>query len=248
MPDLRWLILHLEAPLLAFGGVTIDHVGVTRDFPAASMLTGLLANAMGWRRTESDKHQRLQDRLIFAARRERDGGTGILTDTQNAQLAKTERGWTSWGEPEGRDGASYGAPHRRRREYHLDACVVVALRLASPDDSDLDLDLLAASLDRPLRPLFIGRKSCLPSTPVRQLRDYVLAPTAYQALRQVPPLPEASPGAAFRAVWPAGEGPIEGAEVHRILDLPDLRNWRTGLHGGTRQIVEGIVVPQEVAA
>ncbi|SEH25770.1 CRISPR system Cascade subunit CasD [Magnetospirillum fulvum] len=248
MPDPRWLILHLEAPLLAFGGVTIDHVGVTRDFPAASMLTGLLANAMGWRRTEGDKHQRLQDRLIFAARREWDGGTGILTDTQNAQLAKIDRGWTSWGEPEGRNGASYGAPHRRRRDYHPDACVVVALRFGLPDDPDLDLDRLAAFMDRPLRPLFIGRKSCLPSAPVRRMRDFVVAPTAYQALRQVPPLPDVSAGAALRAIWPTGEGPIEGAEVHRILDLPDLRNWRTGLHGGTRQIVEGVVVPQEVAA
>ena len=38
------LILTLEAPLMSFGGITIDHLGVTRDFPAASMLTGLLAN------------------------------------------------------------------------------------------------------------------------------------------------------------------------------------------------------------
>lgn len=71
MPDRRWLVLRLEAPLLAFGGVTIDHVGITRDFPAQSMLTGLLANALGWERTEWEKHQALQDRLVFAARRDR---------------------------------------------------------------------------------------------------------------------------------------------------------------------------------
>ena len=52
MPDHRWLVLRLEAPLLAFGGVAIDQVGVTRDYPAASMLTGLLASALGYRRTE----------------------------------------------------------------------------------------------------------------------------------------------------------------------------------------------------
>ena len=44
----RWLVLQLEAPLVAFGGVTIDHIGVIRDFPALSMLTGLFANALGW--------------------------------------------------------------------------------------------------------------------------------------------------------------------------------------------------------
>ena len=45
--DQCWLVLHLEAPLLAFGGVAIDQIGIIRDFPAASMLTGLLANALG---------------------------------------------------------------------------------------------------------------------------------------------------------------------------------------------------------
>ena len=88
MSDHLWLVLRLEAPLLAFGGVAIDQVGVTRDFPAASMLTGLLANALGYRRTEWRKHQALQDSLIFAARRERETVFGLLTDTQNAQLAK----------------------------------------------------------------------------------------------------------------------------------------------------------------
>ncbi|ABC21150.1 type I-E CRISPR-associated protein Cas5/CasD [Rhodospirillum rubrum] len=245
MPEHRWLIVHLEAPLLAFGGVAIDNVGVTRDFPAASMLTGLFANALGWRRTEWERHQRLQDRLIFAARRERENPTGVLTDTQNAKLSKTERGWTTWGEPEGRDGASYGAPHRRRRDYHGDASVVVALRLDAAEEPALDD--LAAALDRPARPLFIGRKSCVPSRPLRG-KEFVVAATAYQALQALRSdgNDRQRDGAAAerRAVWPVGEGPVDGPAVHRIHDLPDLRNWRTGLHGGTRPIVEGVVVAQ----
>ncbi len=72
----RHLILRLEAPLVAFGGEAIDNYGVTRDFPAASMLTGLLANALGWRRTDRAAHQRLQDRMVFAARRDREPRLG----------------------------------------------------------------------------------------------------------------------------------------------------------------------------
>ena len=165
MPERRWLVLRLPAPLLAFGGVAIDHVGVTRDFPALSMLTGLLANALGWERTEWEKHQALLDSLIFAARRDREVEAGLLTDMQNARLEKNDKGWTTWGQPEGRDGASYGAPHRRRRDYHVDACVLVALHL-EPDAAAPDLDALAAALERPARPLFIGRKPCLPSAPL----------------------------------------------------------------------------------
>lgn len=244
MPDHRWLILRLEAPLIAFGGVTIDQEGITRDFPAASMLTGLLANALGMQRTQWQQHQALQDRLVFAARRERESAAGLLTDTQNARLAATDKGWTTWGAPEGRDGASYGAPHRRRRDYHADACVHVALRL-EPADPEPDLKTLAAALDRPARPLFVGRKSCLPSAPVRQ-KDSVSAPTAYAALRRLGP--EEGAPEDLRALWPLGEGPSAGDGVLRIVDLPDLRNWRTGLHGGTRRIVEGIIVPEGAAA
>ncbi|CAN5240659.1 type I-E CRISPR-associated protein Cas5/CasD [soil metagenome] len=239
MPDHRWLILTLEAPLIAFGGVAIDHVGVVRDFPAASMLTGLLANALGYHRTEWEFHQRLQDRLIFAARRDRENSAGLLTDTQNARLGKNDKSWTTWGRPEGRDGASYGAPHRRLRDYHMDARVIVALRLEPMDDAP-DLDRLAAAIDQPARPLFIGRKSCLPSAPLHQ-GVIVTAATAVEALRQVPGEQH------LRALWPLGEGPAAGADVHRIHDLPDLRNWRTGLHGGARKVVEGVVTPERSA-
>lgn len=229
-----FLILRLEGPLLAFGGVTIDQVGVTRDFPAASMLTGLFANALGYRRTDGEAHQRLQDRLVFAARRERESPLGLLTDTQNAQLEKNDRGWTTGGQPEGRDGASYGAPHRRLREYHADACVTVALTL-DPADKAPDIEALAEALDRPVRPLFIGRKPCLPSS--RIFQALVTADTAYAALSRVSPVDTAN--SPMAAQWPPEEGPRNGADVDRITQLADLRNWTTGLHGGTRAIVEG---------
>ena len=59
---MRHLILNLESPLMSFGGETIDNYGVIRWFPAASMLTGLFANALGWRRVDRARHQDLQDR------------------------------------------------------------------------------------------------------------------------------------------------------------------------------------------
>lgn len=250
MPDKRWLILDLEAPLIAFGGVAIDHLGVIRDFPAASMITGLFANALGWRRTEQEKHQALQDRLVFAARLDWENPVGLLTDTQNAKLDKTDRSWTTWGVVEGRDGASYGAPHRRKRDYHMDIFAVIALRL-DPEEGEPSLDQLAHALASPARPLFIGRKGCLPSRPILPASTeerFVIAPDAYGAIRR-PGLRRSrnlmlQENAGLRAFWPLGEGPDAGAAVHRIHALPDLRNWQSGLHGGTRQVVEGFVQPE----
>jgi CRISPR system Cascade subunit CasD len=245
MSDPSWLILRLEAPLLAFGAVAIDHIGVTRDFPAQSMLAGLLANALGFERTDWENIQGLQDRLIFAARLDRQDQNAVLTDVQNARLEKNDRGWTTRGEPEGRDGASYGAPHRRRRDYHMDARVMVALRL-EPVERQPDLDALAAALDRPARPLFIGRKPCLPAAPLLW-PGRVAAANAHDALLAIAGERDASPRR-MRALWPYGEGPETGADVWRVIDLPDLRNWRTGLHGGTRRIVEGTLLAPELAA
>lgn len=247
MPEAyRWLVVHLEAPLLAFGGVRIDHIGVTRDFPSLSMMTGLLANALGYSRTEWDKHQRLQDRLIFAARRDRELAASVLTDTQNAWLNKTEKGWTTWGEIEERDGGAptYKAPHRRMRDYHMDQHVVVVLRLY--DDGSPDLDTVAEALARPARPLFIGRKPCLPAGPLlRENPPFVHAANAYEALCRVDG--ETGIGEA-RAFWPLGEGPETGRSVDRIFDLPDLKNWKSGLHGGTRKVVEGRIIAERQAA
>lgn len=237
----RWLILRLEAPLLAFGGVAIDDVGVTRDFPAASMLTGLIANALGWERTHWAAHQQLQDRLVFAVRRDRENSHGLLIDMQNARLEKNEKGWTTFGEPEGRAGNSYKHPHRRQRFYHTDACVTVAMRLLSAELPITDLCAVARALQCPARPLFIGRKPCLPTTPIYY--GEVQAVTAYEALQRVPLIEEGKKR--MRAIWPPAEGPESGAEVHRILALPDLRNWKTGLHGGSRTIVEGVVTVTE---
>ena len=241
----RWLVLNLDAPLIAFGGVAIDQVGPVRDFPAASMLTGLIANALGWHAGDRAAHQAVQDRLIFAARREtrRERDSPVVTDTQNAQLHKNDKGWTTRGAPEGRDGASYGAPHRRLRDYHADLSVRVVLRL-SPADTAPTLDDLAAAFDRPARPLFLGRKPCLPSGPLLPpgAARWQTGETAHAALVRVPTA--ATPNADLRALWPVGEGPDSGAMVDRIHDLADLRNWHSGLHGGTRRVVAGHMIPE----
>lgn len=221
--SLRWLHLRLCAPLMAFGGVAVDQVGPTRDFPAASALTGLLANALGWHWSDREAHQGLQDRLIFGALIERQGR--MLTDSQNAKLEKNDRVWTTRGVPEGRAGATYDAPHRRRRDYLADHLVHVVLRL-DPAEGGPTLDDLAEALDRPARPLFLGRKPCLPAASLRA--GWTEGDTTLAALRSL--------GLKGRALWPEAEG---GREDAGIVDLPDLRNWVSGLHGGSRRVAIG---------
>ena len=243
------LILRLEAPLMAFGGETIDNLGIIRRFPSSSMLTGLLANALGWRRVEAHRHQQLQDRLVFAARIDREpAGSGSLTDFQSVAINNTERGWTTRGRPEGRAGGTY-QNHLRYRDYHADMRVTVALRLA-PAQTSPALGDLAQALEEPARPLFIGRKPCLPSAPLLDGRSE--GETALAALRSWPLAEggnysraeqrEDRPGVAL--LWPDGEGDNDVVSSHTYM-LTDQRNWDTsGLHGGGRLVHEGSCSPE----
>jgi CRISPR system Cascade subunit CasD len=51
-----------------------------------------------------------------------------------------------------------------------------------------------------------------------------------------------------RALWPVGDGPSDRPDADRVVALADLRNWLTGLHGGTRMVVEGRVTAQMAPA
>ena len=226
----KHLLLRLEGPLMAFGGETIDNLGKIRDFPAQSMLTGLIANALGWRREDAAAHDRLQARLVFGARLDRAGAR--FTDFQTAELRKDDAGWTTSGRPEGRAGGdgTYKGQHLRYRDYHADAAVLVALRFDLADEAPT-LDGIADALRRPARPLFLGRKPCLPAVPL--FAGWIDAPDVLTALRDAAAL---AANTRPRVLWPAGEGELPGA--HRI-DLCDERNWTSGVHGGWRPVYEG---------
>ena len=231
---MRWMHLRLRAPMAAFGGEIVDAHGVIRDVPAQSMLTGLLANALGWERSMRAKHQALQDRIVFGTVWERDIGLSRMVDYQTAQLGKNDRAWTTRGVPAGRDGgaATYEGSHQRWREYHADVRLSVALRLEPEDDSPT-LDELQVALDRPARPLFIGRKCCLPSSPI--FRAWIEALSAREALEAAAP----TGSAGLFASWPAAEG-TDGS--NRVTTVTDERNWVSGLHGGGREICEGSII------
>ena len=238
----RHLILNLEAPLMAFGGETIDAYGVIRPFPAVSMLTGLLANALGWRRIERQRHQDLQDRIVFAARIDREPHGGIrLQDFQTAQLGAGDKGWTTRGIPEERAGGAntYNAPHLRYRDYHADMRVTVALHL-EPAEGDPTLDELGNALQEPARPLFIGRKPCLPSGPL--FGGFSDGESSLEALLSVPIAGESSGRATVRIQWPDGEC-ADGMEADfgQARMITDERNWVSGLHGGGRPIRQAAI-------
>lgn len=222
----RHLILTLEGPLAAYGAEMVDALGPVREWPGASLLTGLLANALGYTRGMGAEHARLQTRLRFAVRIDRERRT--MRDFQTAQLAHNDRGWTTRGQPEGRAGgaATYDSPHIRERHYFADSSVTVALSLDSAGDPPT-IETMASALDHPARPLFLGRKPCLPSRPL--FNGFIDADDALAAVRI---------GAAPDCILIARDRPGLPDAWERLA-VTDERDWISGLHGGERLFRKG---------
>lgn len=216
---------------MAFGDVAVDAHGPVSDIPPASALTGLIANALGWRRSDHDRLGRLQRRLRYAVRRDREGER--FRDFQTAQLSKEDKAWTTRGEPFGRSGgsATYDNPHIRLRWYDADASLAVALRLDEAEEEPV-LERVAQSLNRPARPLFLGRKPCMPSLPL--VIGMVEAASCFEALAACPRARDAM--SASRVFWMVGEGPASGAR-HEVAGL---RDWSNDVHVSRQVFFEGV--------
>jgi CRISPR system Cascade subunit CasD len=229
------LILRLEAPLMSFGDAIVDQYGKTRKFPSASMLTGLLGNALGYNHGDGARLNRLQQRLRFGARLDRRGRR--LQDYQTVDFDQdflNATGWTTWGIVERRESEDPRATHQRYRDYLADCACTVVLTL-DPDEEYPRLRDIEQALEEPARPLFLGRKGCLPAVPILQGR--ATAPSLLAALKDV----RCDKPDLLEACWPVADGEGDGSRIVRVCDERDRVNQ---IHCGEREMREGMIRPK----
>ncbi|EFL50712.1 CRISPR-associated protein Cas5 family [Solidesulfovibrio fructosivorans JJ]] len=235
----EFMVLRLTGPLMVFGDVAVDENRPTAQLPSQSMLTGLVANALGWRAREGARLNRLQERIVYGARRDRVGET--FTDYQNVHIAPGQTMWRfrTTG-PLKRGGLKYDNV-QRWRDYVADGAVTVVLAL-TPEDEPPTLDAVRRAFLRPARPLFLGRVSCPPSGPLYRGKD-VMASSVPEALALVSSLE--TPGGDFLAQWP-GQGTFSGVTdtSSRLVERADLRDWCNDLHQGRRIVAEARLRPE----
>lgn len=231
------LLLRFDAPLMSFGDVIVDQHNVTDRFPRLSLLTGLFANALGYTHGDAEALEALQARIEFAARW--DVMPTALVDYHTVDLGQPKMagsGWTTRGAPEHREGgpdAKFGT-HQRYRHYWASGVMTVAATLQGPELPTVAM--LAAALRAPARPLFIGRKTCLPATPL--LRGVLETSDVLAALRVTPPESGRGRDTALSACWPVHLGTeLPG----RVVAVYDRRDWRNQIHTGRRLRREGLL-------
>ncbi|WP_028323026.1 type I-E CRISPR-associated protein Cas5/CasD [Desulfatiglans anilini] len=236
---MKGLILRFDAPLMSFGGVKVDQNNPTERFPGLSMMAGMFANAFGWTHKDTEKIQQLQGRLICASRW--DIEPTLILDYQTVDLNQPKMkspGWTTWGVPEHREGgpdAKFGT-HQRYRFYLANGVLILVIAL--PDESFPDILAVEKALDRPARPLFIGRKTCLPSSPI--LVGRIEGENVLDMLQQIPRAcrQASSNKEIMPACWPADLGNKRAGHAREVFDL---RDWKSQLHRGSRSIAEGLI-------
>lgn len=260
MPSI--LIARLDAPMQSFGNEVVDARHGTHRLPIRSFLAGLLANALGWRRTDFVGLARLQDAIQYAARADVPGA--LERDYQTVDLGshKMRRGgWTTRGAIEMRaTSPSNLGTHQMEVFYLAGAVVTVALQVRAAPDLP-DVGELAGVLRRPARPLYLGRKAYAPACPIGQA--IVQADDVLQALAGWP--------VQANDLWRAGSAPAEAGRVRLAACWPvnlshpqasgqprlitEHMDWPGRVHVGHVQRCEGLLAvpvaaaqPQERAA
>ena len=244
---MRALVLRLDAPLMSFGTVIVDHHGFIDPFPGIAPLTGLFANALGWNHTDWDLLQDLQNRLDFVARW--DVRPTRIIDYQTANLGDQKMripGWTTRGVPEHRFGgpvAKYGT-HQRYRHYWSDGLMTVVVSLV---EGAYDIDRIRHAVERPARPLFLGRKACLPSRPLLDpVTPVQEGPDLLTVLQAIPVWDRSGRVQDTKepklTCW--SQEKAYGVDGERRL-VYDLRDWRNQLPAGSRWRMQGMIGGEE---
>lgn len=163
---MRYGILHLRSPLTILGAEKVDRDHQSASFPGHSMLTGLISNALGLRlmlKEDRESMQSIQDRMTLAVRE--DSRPSLRRD-YTVSVLKGTRFWTTRGVRARRRLDNYKTMVHRVPLLQ-DGAYTVAFTLDDADTSPT-LDQCFEALESPARPLYIGRKCCIPSRPLWQ--------------------------------------------------------------------------------
>lgn len=228
------LLLRFDAPIMSFGGVCVDQINPTDYFPGKAMITGLIGNALGWDHRDTGSLDKLQDRLRIAARW--DAEARRLIDYHTVYLGQdhlVDTGWTTRGRTEDRgSGQATSGTHIRYRHYLANGVLTVAIKLVG--EGFPTLEEIGNALKFPARPLFLGRKTCIPAGPV--LLGCRHAERLIDALR-AEPLADIGPRRRpdpVTARWPVEDGGGNLAEA-----IYDRRDWADNMPRGVHHYFEG---------
>lgn len=161
MEQRDFLLFRLSGPMAAWGNITVGERRSIWGEPSKSAVLGLVAAAMGVRRTEDDRHIALHQHFGYAVRI--DSGGRPMRDYHTAQSPSTRKN-LSWRTRK----EELANPHHlntilSERFYRLQASATILLWCKADGG---DLADAQQSLREPQFFLSLGRRACPPAEPL----------------------------------------------------------------------------------
>lgn len=189
-----YLLFRLYGPMASWGDIAVGENRHSLPHPSKSAVLGLVAAAVGIKRDEEDRQQRLSQGYGFAVLVH---STGIpLSDYHTVQVPSSGTGRNRRTFATRRDEIVSVPKHKlntilSRRDYRLDAFYTVALW--QKDNAPYGLGELADKLNAPVYHLYLGRKSCPLALPLKaQVVNAISIKEAF-AMAKFPVLDELKP-------------------------------------------------------
>ena len=157
-----YLMFRLYGPLASWGDIAVGEYRPSFAHPSKSAIIGLLAAALGIRRNEEERLQRLAESCFFAVRVDEMGI--LLRDYHTTQVPSAKKGVTHYTRKSELATEELNTI-LSSRDYRCDAVYTVAISLS--DDAPHSARELTAALQNPVFTLYLGRKSCPLALPLQ---------------------------------------------------------------------------------
>ena len=158
-----YLLFRIYGPMASWGEIAVGETRHTASYPSKSAIIGLLAAALGIKRSEPEKQQQMQQGYAFAMEVYSQGT--LLRDYHTTQVPDSVGKFTYRTR---RDELIVGKDRLgtilSSREYRSDSFALVAVR-ALPD-AQYNLVTIKKHLEEPKFHLYLGRKSCPLAAPM----------------------------------------------------------------------------------
>ena len=157
---MKYLLFRLYAPMCSWGDIAVGEIRPCFTHPSKSAVLGLVAGALGIRRTEEDKHRALSDAIGFAVLLE---SMGIpLSDYHTAQVPSGRELYCTRRDELSGERSDLNTI-LSKRDYRSDALYTIVLWERAR--CDWGLSRIKDKLEQPEFVPFLGRKACPPALP-----------------------------------------------------------------------------------
>jgi len=208
-----YLLFRLYGPMASWGEIAVGETRHTASYPSKSALIGLMAAALGIKRTETEKQQQMQQGYAIAVEVYSQGT--LLRDYHTVQVPDSVGRFTYRTR---RHELVLGKARLRTilssREYRSDALALVVVKILP--NGPYDLQTIKKRLEEPRFHLYLGRKSCPLAAPLNPqiIEDKKNYHEALKAYKHKPLMPTDK----------AGEGTLSGRDAY-WLRLCDDRHY-----------------------